>query len=116
MVVDALDAFDRRDLPPTANWCCCCPARSPTASHVLVSSRRQQDMPLRVSTVLVDLDLADFADASLADVRDLLTRRSADGALRDWLADRGIDREAFVKTLTERARLLQVSRGTRRRS
>ena len=102
MVVDALDEVDRRDLPPTANVLLL-PRTLPDGVHVLVSSRRQQDVPLRVSTVLVDLDLADFADASLADVRDLLTRRSADGALRDWLADRGIEPEAFVKTLTEKS-------------
>ena len=49
------------------------------------------------------MDLADFADASLGDVRDLVTRRSANGALHDWIADRGIEPRAFVSTLTEKS-------------
>ncbi|MEV2241092.1 hypothetical protein [Micromonospora sp. NPDC049891] len=102
LVVDALDEADRRDLPPTANVLLL-PRTLPAGVHVLVSSRRQQDVPLRVSTVLVDMDLADYADASLDDVRDLLTRRSADGAMRAWIADRGITPDAFIKTLTEKS-------------
>ena len=89
LVVDALDEADRRDLPDTANVLLL-PRILPTGVHVLVSSRRNQDVPLRVSTALIDMDLADYADASLDDVRDLSTRRSADGPLRAWISDRGI--------------------------
>jgi hypothetical protein len=102
LVVDALDEADRRDLPPTANVLLL-PRTLPEGVHIIVSSRRQQEVPLRVSTVLVEMDLADFADASLGDVRDLLTRRSAGSALRDWIVDRGIDPEAFVTTLTDKS-------------
>ena len=103
LVVDALDEADRRDLPPTANVLLL-PRTLPPGVHVLVSSRRNQDVPLRVSSVLIDMDLADYADASLDDVRDLLTRRSSDGPLRAWISDRGITPDAFVETLTEKSR------------
>ena len=103
LVVDALDEADRRDLPPTANVLLL-PRTRPPGVHVLVSSRRNQDVPLRVSSVLIDMDLADYADASLDDVRDLLTRRSSDGPLRAWISDRGITPDAFVETLTEKSR------------
>ncbi|WP_157878076.1 hypothetical protein [Streptomyces torulosus] len=103
LVVDALDEADRRDLPPTANVLLL-PRTLPPGVHVLVSSRRNQDLPLRVSSVLIDMDLADYADASLDDVRDLLTRRSSDGPLRAWISDRGITPDAFVETLTEKSR------------
>ena len=102
LVVDALDEADRRDLPNTANVLLL-PRILPAGVHVLVSSRRDQDVPLRVSTPLIDMDLADYADASLDDVRDLLTRRSADGPLRAWISDRGITPSAFIKTLTEKS-------------
>ena len=69
LVVDALDEADRRDLPPTANVLLL-PRTLPPGVHVLVSSRRNQDVPLRVSSVLIDMDLADYADASLDDVRE----------------------------------------------
>ena len=103
LVVDALYEADRRDLPPTANVLLL-PRTLPPGVHVLVSSRRNQDVPLRVSSVLIDMDLADYADASLDDVRDLLTRRSSDGPLRAWISDRGITPDAFVETLTEKSR------------
>lgn len=103
LVVDALDEADRHDLPPTANVLLL-PRTLPPGVHVLVSSRRNQDVPLRVSSVLIDMDLADYADASLDDVRDLLARRSSDGPLRAWIIDRGITPDAFVETLTEKSR------------
>lgn len=103
LVVDALDEADRHDLPPTANVLLL-PRTLPPGVHVLVSSRRNQDVPLRVSSVLIDMDLADYADASLGDVRDLLVRRSSDGPLRAWIIDRGITPDAFVETLTEKSR------------
>uniref|UniRef100_UPI003F491D16 hypothetical protein n=1 Tax=Streptomyces chartreusis TaxID=1969 RepID=UPI003F491D16 len=102
LVVDALDEADRHDLPPTANVLLL-PRPLPPGVHVLVSSRRNQDVPLRVSSVLIDMDLADYADASLDDVRDLLARRSSDGPLRAWIIDRGITPDAFVETLTEKS-------------
>lgn len=102
LVVDALDEADRRDLPPTANVLLL-PRTLPPGVHILVSSRRKQDVPLRVSTVLIDMDLADYTDASLDDVRDLLTRRSADGPLRAWISERGITPDAFVETLTAKS-------------
>ena len=103
LVVDALDEADRRDLPPTANVLLL-PRTLPPGVHGLVSSRRQQEVPLRVSSRLIDMDQADDADASLDDVRDLLTRRSSDGPLRAWISDRGITPDAFVETLTEKSR------------
>ncbi|MFJ1874295.1 P-loop NTPase family protein [Streptomyces chartreusis] len=103
LVVDALDEADRHDLPPTANVLLL-PRTLPPGVHVLVSSRRNQDVPLRVNSVLIDMDLADYADASLDDVRDLLARRSSDGPLRAWIIDRGITPDAFVETLTEKSR------------
>lgn len=101
IVVDALDEVDPSGRNAGENILCL-PSNLPDRVFVVLSSRRGVTVPLQVASIQ-QLDLSDFSNESLEDIKLYVERATRRPAILEWLRSRKFRPAFFVEALTEKS-------------
>jgi hypothetical protein len=102
LAVDALDEADSTLLTPGAN-ALYLPATLPPGIYVIVTTRRDDEIPLLISCEQRDLHIDQDSDGNIADIDEYVTSKLSLAGIRAYLAAQDLDDRTFVAELVHKS-------------